>query len=173
MFINTQQRSRVSLLSLYLSYDFNLTMSISLDQIQHHQRILLTGKRAQEIFSHCQRVLDFHKKAYDYVLPEAQRISEGPIVFIISDDANQALEPHIALIDLIPDQEKDKFELLVDSLPKSGTVVYNEGDKVVNEICSKERKDVHRVAYKNDTQEAAKGLLKRIGINEARFNQAL
>ncbi len=148
-------------------------MSISLDQIQHHQRILLTGNRAEEIFSHCQRVLDFHNKAYDHVLPGDQHISEGPIVFIISDDAYEALEPHIALIDHIADGEKEKYESLVDSLPKSGTVVYNEGDKVVNELCSKERTDVHRVAYKNDTLEAAKGLLKRIGINEAGFNQAL
>ncbi len=147
-------------------------MTTSLSQIRHHQRIVITGDRASEIFRHCQRVLDFHKKAYDFILPDAERISEGPIVFIIPRDSFQEFEPHIALIDHISEGTIDSYEALADSLPKSGTIVYNETDKAVNDICSKERTDVHKVSYKNDPEEAAKGLLKRIGINETRYDQA-
>lgn len=147
-------------------------MSINLNQIQHHQRILITGKRGSEIFTHCKKVMDFYKRDYDVISDGSESVSEGPVVFIVSDQNLTEFEPHIALLDQVAPEEKAELEQLADSIPKSGTIVYNESDKLAFGIGSKERTDVHRESYKNDTTAAAKSLLKRIGINEARFDQA-
>jgi hypothetical protein len=100
-------------------------------------------------------------------------ISTGPIVFIEADANGSEYDPHIALIDHVTPDQKTTFTQLADGMPKSGTLVFNEKDKLSNEICSVQRTDVHLETYADDVQQAAMALLKRVGISEESFKLAL
>jgi UDP-N-acetylmuramate: L-alanyl-gamma-D-glutamyl-meso-diaminopimelate ligase len=98
---------------------------------------------------------------------------------------------------------EQQFELLADASPKCGTIIYNSDDKVVEKIAKKERADVQAIGYtthdhviengvvyligsgkertpiqlfgKHNLQNisAAKELLKKIGISNDQFYEAL
>ena len=98
---------------------------------------------------------------------------------------------------------EQQFELLADASPKCGTIIYNSDDKVVEKIAKKERADVQTIGYtthdhviengvvyligsgkertpiqlfgKHNLQNisAAKELLKKIGISNDQFYEAL
>ena len=149
-------------------------MTTPLDQILHHQRILVTGNRSSEIIDACCKVLDHYHRHYDLVSSKKTRIGVGPIAIIEASDDLIAYDPHIALIDEVSDSNKSMYETLASCMPKSGTLVYNELNKTAKEICSEERKDVHLEAYASgDVQDAAMALLKRVGISEESFKSVL
>jgi len=140
--------------------------------IQNHQRILITGSRAQEILESCRKVLDSQSKPYDFLTDQEQSIGSGPIVFIVSENYAD-YDPHIILIDMVNMDHRNEFEALANDLPKSGTLVYNGSDEIAKEIGSKERDNVHREEYHgDDVTSAAKKLVRRIGISEEIFDKA-
>ena len=148
-------------------------MSPILNQIQNHQRILITGERAYEILSTCRQVLDAQKKPYDLLTDREQSIKSAPMVFIVSSTFTD-YDPHIVLIDAVSNEDLDKFNQLVEGLPKSGTLVYNSNDSNTLKIGKKELVDVHKEEYEgDDINSAARTLVRRIGISEEMFNKSL
>lgn len=148
-------------------------MSEEVNQIQHHQRILITGTRAYEILAICLKVLDAQSKPYDILTDQEQSITDGSIVFIISASLKNH-DPHIVLVDTVTNEQKEQFRSLVDGLPKSGTLVYNSSDANAKEIGEKELEDVHKEKYTDeDSNSSARALIRRIGINEEIFNKSL
>lgn len=148
-------------------------MTEEINQIQHHQRILITGARAYEILACCRKVLDAQTKPYDLLTDQEQSINSGPIVFIVSASFEN-YDPHIVLVDAVTDEHKHQFDGLVDGLPKSGTLVYNTSDAIAKEIGERELVDVHKEEYSGeDVASAARALIRRIGISEEIFNTAL
>lgn len=144
-----------------------------MNKIQNHQRILITGVRAYEILSTCRQVLDAQKKPYDLLTDREESIKSAPMVFIISSTFTD-YDPHIVLVDAVSNEDFDKFNQLVEGLPKSGTLVYNTNDSNANKIGKKELVDVHKEEYKsNEINSAARALVRRIGISEEIFNKAL
>ena len=142
-------------------------------QLQHHQRILITGDRAYEILSVCRQVLDAQKKPYDLFTDQEQSINFAPMVFIVSSSFAD-YDPHIVLVDTVYSEDLDKFNQLADRLPKSGTLVYNSADSNTLKIGKKKLVDVHKEEYNgSDVNSAAKKLVRRFGISEEIFNQAL
>ena len=172
MDINTPVFTFERLVIVYLDSITASTMNTSLEKIAHHQRILITGLRASEILDYCKKVLDYHGKSYD-LWNEEDDLSDGPIVLITASDDFMAYEPHIVLIDDVPDNQLETYQELANGIPKSGTIVYNMSDKTVKEIGSKERTDVHQVPFDGELGSAVRGLLQRIGIAGERFNQAI
>ena len=148
-------------------------MSAIISQIQHHQRILITGERAYEILSTCRQVLDARDKPYDLLTDREHSINSAPMVFIVSSSFSE-YDPHIVLIDAVSDKDLDKFIQMAKALPKSGTLVYNSADTNALKIGEKELVDVHKEEYKgSDISSAAKQLLRRFGISEEMFDNAL
>ena len=148
-------------------------MSEEINQIQNHQRILITGERAYEILASCRRVLDVEGKPYDIFTDQEQAINNGPIVFIVSASFTN-YDPHIVLVDAVADEHKGKFLDLINGLPKSGTLVYNSSNASAKEIGEIELEDIHKEEYaETEVTSAARALVRRIGINEEIFNKAL
>ena len=143
------------------------------NQLQHHQRILITGERAYEILSTCRQVLDTQNKPYDLFTDQGQSINFAPMVFIISSTFTD-YDPHILLIDAVSNDDFDDFDKLAERLPKSGTLVYNSADSNALKISEKELLDVRKEEYKDGhIIAAAKTLVCRIGITEEMFNEVL
>lgn len=159
---------------LYLKSITTLAMSTTLDQILHHQRILVTGNRSSEIIDACCKVLDHYDRHYDLLTKNKISINDGPIVFIEATDDLVNYDPHIALIDDVVAANKNVYEALANGMPKSGTLVYNEQDMMSKEICTSERKDVHLEPYSSsNVKDVAMTLLKRVGISEESFKSAI
>lgn len=134
---------------------------------------MITGASAPAILSHVRKVLDHHGRHYDLMTPTETHIGDGPIVLIVPERYDgQALAPHILVIDRVDENEKAHITQLADGLPKAGTVVYNSSDKTVEAICGTKRADVYQEPYKEGAENAARSLLKRIGITEQMFDQA-
>jgi len=142
-------------------------------QIQHHQRILITGPRAQIILEGCRKVLNAQNRPYDILTDKEESLNQGPIVFITSDKFTD-FNPHIVLVDSVPSEYADKFEALVGGLPKSGTLVFNGSDESAKKIGNKELEDVHKEEYTGtDVSSAVKKLVRRIGIPEEVFDKSI
>ncbi len=149
-------------------------MSTLQDKISHHQRILISGNRAKDILSVCTKVLDHYQKPYDLITPNGEQIANGPIVFIQAEGDFSSFHPHIALIDEVSANSKETYEQLANGIPKAGTLVYNTTNAMANAICSAPRPDVYREEYKEaSVNAAAMALLRRIGISEKHFADAL
>jgi hypothetical protein len=146
-------------------------MEVKLADIQHHQRIVITGPKAHEILELSRKTLSDQKREYDIITPNEEKISDAPVaLMIVPIEAIDQWDPHVVLIDEVPDEKKNIFLQIADQMPKSGTLVYNTADKNAEEIGAQERADVHRVPYAGGkTIEAAKALLQRLGIREAEF----
>lgn len=146
-------------------------MSELLTQIENHQRVLITGPRKSQILEACKTVLNFYAKPYSWIDEEGTlQGSEESLVFIVAGGEADDYLPHIALIDSIKEKEQDSYLRLANSIPKSGTLVYNLDDEIAEAICAVERPDVHQETYSGNEIEAAKGLLRRLGVTEDRFD---
>ncbi|MGB4974155.1 MAG: Mur ligase family protein, partial [Cyclobacteriaceae bacterium] len=65
------------------------------------------------------------------------------------------------------DYEK-QFELLADASPKCGTLIYNTDDKLVEKIAKKERADVQTIGYATHDHVVENGVVYLIGPNKER-----
>jgi len=146
-------------------------MSIDFEKIAHHQRILITGPRAEEILEQAGKILTSHHREYDVVTAANHQTTHAPVVLIIHEDFG-VVDPHIVLMDEIQEKDKSRYEKMADNMPKSGTLVYNTGNATAKAICEKDRTDVHKVPFSGDTESATRALLKRMGIHETDFDQA-
>ena len=158
---------------LYLNQIRTQAMPTTLDKIQHHQRILITGNRSVDILNCCRKVLDYYKRPYDLATSQETKIGTGPIILIESSNNLNSYQPHIALIDEVTQDTKDDYMKLADGLPKSGTLVFNQSNKLAKDISDIGRTDVHLEPFQTGVSEAAKALLKRIGISEESFKTAI
>jgi len=61
-----------------------------------------------------------------------------------------------------------QFELLADASPKCGTLIYNSEDKLVEKIAKKERVDVQAIGYSTHDHVIENGLVYLIGPNKER-----
>jgi len=148
-------------------------MSDETSRIQHHQRILITGSRANSILGLCRKVLDAQNKPYDILTDQEHSIETGPVVFITSESFEN-FDPHIVLIDQVNTNNENEFRAMAENLPKSGTLVYNGTDQLAKEIGNLELEDVHKEEYSSgDETSAAKRLVKRIGISEEMFDKSI
>lgn len=147
-------------------------MSIDFEKIAHHQRILITGPRADEILEQAGKVLTSHHREYDVVTATNHETTHAPVALIIHEDFDR-IDPHIVLVDEVSAAEKDLYEKMADNMPKSGTLVYNTGNTTAKAICEKDRTDVHKVPFSGDTENATRALLKRMGIHETDFDKAI
>lgn len=149
-------------------------MSSLFDKISNHQRILITGPRKDRVFEICQKVLDTCGRTYS-IVDNTGNLHENDraIVFILQGGEVEDHYPHIALIDTVTDADQDSYMNLANSIPKSGTLVYNTDNKIAEAICEIERADVHIEKYRGDETAAAKSLLRRIGVSSERFENAL
>lgn len=155
-------------------------------QCQDKQRIIITGSHGKTtITAMILHVLKFHKRNFDYLVgaqiegfETMVRLSEdAPMIIIEGDEYLTSpidLTPkflhyhhHIALlsgiswdhINVFPtfDEYVKQFEILADSTPKGGTLIYSEEDDLLTVICRKEREDVQRMEYKTHPHEIRGG----------------
>lgn len=195
------------------------------------QRIVIGGSHGKTtITAIVIHVLSFHKRKFDYVIGAAQdgldntvKLSDAPIIIIEGDEYPCSpldltakflkYQHHMAVLsgiawdhaNVFPTKEQytKQFELLADSTPKGGTLVYNSEDPYTETIGKIERADVQAIPYKTHDHivengivyltggegartpiqifgkhnlqniSAAKELLKKIGITSSQFYQAL
>ena len=149
-------------------------MSSLPEQIAHHQRILICGNRRTEIFKYCETALNFYGKNF-LLIDESEAMvgDDRTMVFILALDEAGKYSPHIALIDEIDDSTVEMYSDLADKIPKSGTLVYNSNNSLAKNIGEKDHTDVHKETFSGDVVEASKRLLRRIGINDERFDAAI
>lgn len=149
-------------------------MATPFSSIQDHQRILITGPRKREILEYCSKVLNHYQKEFAFIDESGELVGESEsIVFIISGGEAQDFQAHIALIDEVSNEEFESYTDLANSIPKSGTLVFNTENVNANNICASDRVDVHKETFAGDPSQAARGLLRRIGVNDERFDSAV
>lgn len=205
---------------LFLKTDSKYFMPIDITPLQNKQRIIITGNRGTEkIYQLVRFVLTHIKKPHDYIDDENSQISDAPIVIYAGGSELEngsaifhQLRPHIILIHEISNKIPkgynsfehyvDEIDQLADSLPKAGSIIYNEGDTTALMIGKKEREDVKTLEYidlkgkeissgisidfdgntyeiKTENEDflshaaAAKILLKRVGVSELQFFTSL
>lgn len=139
------------------------------------QRIVIAGSHGKTtITSILMHVLKAVDKDFDYMVGARiegfeimARLSNAPIIIIEGDEYLSSpidripkflhYHPHIVLISGIAwdhinvfpnfDEYEKQFELLADTVPKSGMIIYDDTDDLVSIIGAKERKDVKQKPY--------------------------
>lgn len=140
------------------------------------QRIVISGSHGKtSITSMILHVLKYFNRKFDYVVDAPSEgfeqlvklSTEAPLIVIEGDEFPVSLADktpaflqyhhHIAVISGIEwdhvnvypniDEYVKQFELLADSTPKGGSLIFSESDDLASVICRKEREDVQRVEY--------------------------
>lgn len=143
---------------------------------QHKQRVVVAGSHGKTtITSMILHVLQYHHRPFDYVVGAqlegfdtmVKLTTDAPVIVIEGDEYGSSpidpqpkflhYQPHIALIsgiawdhvNLYPTYEEyvDQFELLADGMAKSGTIIFDDTDDMLDVIALKEREDVTRQPY--------------------------
>jgi UDP-N-acetylmuramate: L-alanyl-gamma-D-glutamyl-meso-diaminopimelate ligase len=146
------------------------------EQSQDKQRVVIAGSHGKTtITSMILHVLQANKRIFNYLVGAqiegfdymVKLSEEAPLVVIEGDEYFTSpldrtpkfmhYQPHVALIsgiawdhfNVFPTWEAyvKQFELLADSLPKAGAIIYDESDDMLNVIGQKERADVQSLPY--------------------------
>jgi UDP-N-acetylmuramate: L-alanyl-gamma-D-glutamyl-meso-diaminopimelate ligase len=145
-------------------------------QSLHKQRVVIAGSHGKtSITSMILHVLKYHKRDFDYMVgariegfDTMAKISDAPVIVIEGDEYLSSpidrqpkflhYHPHVMLmsgiawdhINVYPDFNDyvHQFELLADELPKAGSFIYDETDKLVQKIGSQPREAVKNFPYK-------------------------
>ncbi|NIJ55572.1 UDP-N-acetylmuramate--L-alanine ligase [Dyadobacter arcticus] len=146
------------------------------EKSQNKQRVVIAGSHGKTtITSMILHVLKFNKRIFNYLVgaqvegfENMVKLSEtAPLIVIEGDEYFTSpidptpkfmhYEPHMALIsgiawdhfNVFPTWESyvKQFELLADSLPKAGAIIFDETDDMLNVIGQKERPDVISEPY--------------------------
>ena len=168
-------------------------------QSQQKQRVVIAGSHGKTtITSMIMHVLKHHKRVFDYLVGAqvagfetmVQLTPNAPVIVIEGDEYASSpidprpkflhYQPHIALIsgiawdhvNIYPSYEEyvDQFELLADAMPKSGILVFDETDDMLDVIGQKEREGVQKIPYEAHRSEIIDGqtfLLTRQGTKVA------
>ncbi|MFC5410929.1 UDP-N-acetylmuramate--L-alanine ligase [Larkinella bovis] len=145
-------------------------------QSLHKQRIVVAGSHGKTtITSMILHVLNYHQRHFDYLVGAqvdgfdtmVRLTPDAPVIVIEGDEYGTSpidprpkflhYQPHIVLIsgiawdhvNLYPTYEQyvHQFELLADAMSKSGTIVFDDTDDMLDVIALKEREDVTRQPY--------------------------
>ncbi|MGE0929771.1 UDP-N-acetylmuramate--L-alanine ligase [Peijinzhouia sedimentorum] len=201
-----------------------------LSQSEDKQRVVIAGSHGKtSITAMILHILNFHNREFDYLVgaqlegfQTMVKLTDAPVIIIEGDEYPSSpndqtpkflkYNHHIALISGIAwdhynvykdlDSYVKQFELLADTTPKAGTLIYSEEDSLVDIICKKEREDVTSIAYnihkheivnnqtflitpngkvkvsvfgKHNMQNisGAKAMVQRLGITEPMFYEAI
>lgn len=146
------------------------------EQSQDKQRVVIAGSHGKTtITSMILHVLQANNRVFNYLVGAqiegfdymVKLSEEAPLIVIEGDEYFTSpldrtpkfmhYQPHIALIsgiawdhfNVFPTWEAyvKQFELLADSLPKAGAIIYDESDDMLNVIGQKERSDVSNLPY--------------------------
>lgn len=146
------------------------------EQSQNKQRVVIAGSHGKTtITSMVLHVLNATNRQFNYLVGAqlegfenmVKLSDEAPLIVIEGDEYFTSpldhtpkfmhYQPHIALIsgiawdhfNVFPTWESyvKQFELLADSIPKAGSIVYDETDDMLDVIGQKERTDVVSIAY--------------------------
>ncbi|WP_234736297.1 UDP-N-acetylmuramate--L-alanine ligase [Tellurirhabdus bombi] len=146
------------------------------EQSKHKQRVVIAGSHGKTtITSILLHVLNYHKRNFDYLVGAqiegfdtmVKLTADAPLLIAEGDEYGASpldtrpkflfFQPHIALISGIAwdhvniyptyDSYVHQFELLADSLPKAGAIVFDDTDDMLDVIALKEREDVTRQPY--------------------------
>ncbi|MBC8112404.1 MAG: hypothetical protein H7Y04_15225 [Verrucomicrobia bacterium] len=151
------------------------------------QRIIVAGNHHRKTFlkliSH---VLDFHKKSVNFFTFQRVSISEEAPVIIIEAEENVVsplrrqpafmfYQHHAAVFCGLSweksadyhtfEQYVKAFDVLADSTPKSGLLIYNEEDDLLAVIGKKEREDVTALGYQLGEPKDSKNFIKSADTN--------
>jgi UDP-N-acetylmuramate: L-alanyl-gamma-D-glutamyl-meso-diaminopimelate ligase len=149
------------------------------------QRIVIAGSHGKTtITSIIMHALKSVGKDFDYMVgariegfETMAKLSNSPVIIIEGDEYLSSpinripkflhYHPHIVLISGIAwdhinvfpefDEYEKQFELLADSVPKSGTIFYDDTDDLVSIIGAKERKDVKQKPYEAHPYKVVEG----------------
>ncbi len=145
-------------------------------QSQNKQRVVIAGSHGKTtITAMILHVLHYHKRNFDYLVGAqiegfetmVKLTTDAPIMVIEGDEYGTSpidprpkflhYHPHMVLIsgiawdhvNLYPTYEQyvHQFELLADAMSKSGTIVFDDTDDMLDVIALKEREDVTRQPY--------------------------
>ena len=145
------------------------------EQSKNKQRIVIAGSHGKTtVTSLIMHILKESKKNFDYVVgalvpgfSSTIRLTNAPIIIIEGDEYLSSpidttpkcvhYQHHIGVItgiawdhiNVFPTFElyKKQFEIFYKMTPKSGTIIYNKEDNVLNALCSSEREDVKKIPY--------------------------
>jgi len=144
-------------------------------QSLHKQRVVIAGSHGKtSITSIILHVLKFHGRKFDYMVgariegfDTMAKLSDAPVIVIEGDEYLSSpidrqpkflhYHPHVMLmsgiawdhVNVYPDFNDyvHQFELLANDLPKAGSFIYDETDKLVNKIGSVERLGIKKFPY--------------------------
>ena len=145
-------------------------------QSLNKQRVTIAGSHGKTtITSMILHVLNHHQRRFDYLVGAqvegfdtmVKLTDDAPVIIIEGDEYATSptdpspkflhYHPHIALIsgiawdhvNIYPTYEQyvRQFELLADSLPKAGAIIFDDTDDMLDVIALKEREDVARIPY--------------------------
>lgn len=146
------------------------------EQSKQKQRVVIAGSHGKTtITSMILHVMKYHHRKFDYLVGApvdgfetmVSLTDDAPVIIIEGDEhASSPIDrrptflhyhPHMALIsglawdhvDTYPTYEQyvDQFELLADQMPKSGVLIFDETDNMLDVIGAKERPDVQKEPY--------------------------
>ncbi len=109
------------------------------------QRIVVVGKTNSRIVEMILFVLNLYKRKVDYSTPIKEKISDSPLIVIEPDHSSNSAADynhHIVIFSQLSPGEKTVYSKLVDATPKSGIIIFEEGDPIAREITKVERTDI-------------------------------
>jgi UDP-N-acetylmuramate: L-alanyl-gamma-D-glutamyl-meso-diaminopimelate ligase len=179
-------------------------MTIYQDNIDK-QRIVIAGAERSKLGHIITEVLRSNNRKFDHFANNKLTKAEGAPIIIIESPSVEltGYQHHIGILTTTEPSEIDLMIKFVEASPKSGILIYPEGDSKLKAIVAKDRNDVQTISYKTIPHEvkdgktyllsstnekfliklsgnqnlvllaAAKELLKKIGITSGQFYRAV
>lgn len=145
------------------------------EQSKNKTRVVIGGSHGKtSITSMILHVLQEENMEFDYLVgaqlegfDNMVKLSEAPLIILEGDEYLSSpidrrpkflwYKPQIAVlsgiawdhINVFPTFENyvEQFSLFIDSIQKGGSLIYYEGDQVLNDICSKSKAKIHFIPY--------------------------
>lgn len=155
------------------------------EQSKNKKRIVIAGSHGKtSITSMVLHVLNHYRKEFDYLVgaqldgfETMVKLSDAPIIVIEGDEYLSSpidrkpkflwYKPHIASIsgiawdhiNVFPTFKKyvEQFKRFISSLEKNASLIYYEGDEVLNQIVNESQKDLKLVPYKTHKHSVESG----------------
>ncbi len=151
------------------------------EEVRDKQRVVFMGDDAKQTLGLASKILNRVNKEHDVILADSENhIGNAPMVLI--ENSYNIYEHHILVVGDINNSALNILESVADKTPKAGSIVFSSEKKEVSKICSRKRKDVFQIKYKEEESvhsysgsqiAAIRALFNRIGIPEKQFSNAL
>jgi len=113
-------------------------------------RVVILGSESKSIIAMVLHVLNYLDREVDVILEGNQKISlteEDDFVIVEAGENAYELNPNIALLSVLAENDKSKAERLINTITNGGILVYNEEDEILKKLAEENARPIQKYPY--------------------------